>query len=115
MKQQEQSHSNFWLGFFLGAGATGAGLYLFGTEKGRRQLRGALDLTENLEGTVDDVYRAVVETYDTTNQRAPRIINADGVYDDASTIGTIRKILGMFASFASKYSARKVATGQKSI
>lgn len=110
MKPQEASHSNFWLGFFLGVGATGAGLYLFGTQKGRRQLRSALDLTENLEGTVDDVYHAVVETYDTAQKRAPRVINAEEVSsDDTSTLGTMRKVLGVLRLFSSKYNDRKSA------
>lgn len=107
MKHQEPSHSNFWLGFFLGAGATGAGLYLFGTKNGRRQLKTALDLTENIEGTVDDVYHAVVETYDTTQKRAPCVINSDEVEGDTSTIGTMRKVFGVLRLFASKYSDRK--------
>lgn len=107
MKHQETSHSNFWLGFILGAGATGAGLYLFGTQKGRRQLKGALALTENLEGTVDDVYHAVVDTYDTTQKQAPRVINSDEVADDTSTIGTMRKVFGILGLFASKYNDRK--------
>lgn len=104
---QEPQHGNFWLGFFLGVGATGAGLYFFGTTNGRRQLRGALDLTENLEGTVDDVYHAVVDTYDTTQKQAPRVINSDEIAEDTSTIGTMRKVFGVLRLFASKYNDRK--------
>ncbi|MBI1862746.1 hypothetical protein HYS00_01360 [Candidatus Microgenomates bacterium] len=103
----EPSHSNFWLGFVLGAGATGAGLYLFGTQKGRRQLRTALDLTDNIEGTVDDVYHAVVETYDTTRKQAPRVINSEEVSPDDSTIGTMRKVFGVLRLLADKYADRK--------
>lgn len=108
MKAHESSHSNFWLGFFLGVGATGAGLYLFATQKGRRQLRSALELTENLESTVDDVYHAVVETYDSTKNRTPHVINADGVLpEDTSTIGTMRNVFGVLKLFLTKYNDRK--------
>lgn len=100
-------HSNFWLGFLLGAGATGAGLYLFGTKSGRRKVRGALDVTENLEETVDDVYHAVVDTYSTTQHDVPRVIPADNV-NDGSTISTVRKVFGVLKLFADKYSDRKL-------
>lgn len=104
----DSSHSNFWLGFFLGAGATVGGLYFFGTQKGRRQLRGTLDMTENLEDTVTDVYHAVVDTYDTTQRQAPRVINSDEVTgDETSTIGTLHKVFGILRLFSSKYEDRK--------
>jgi len=102
MKTHEPQHSNFWLGFILGAGATSAGLYLFGTEKGRKQMRGALDLTENLEGTVD--------TYQENERHAPRVINSDEVLGaDDSTVGTMMKVFGVLKIFATKYSDRKRA------
>lgn len=47
--------SNFWFGFSLGIVATGAFVYLFATENGRKNLKKILDLTENLEGTINDL------------------------------------------------------------
>jgi len=51
--QNDHKSSNFWFGFSLGVAGCGAFLYLFGTEKGRKTLQKLLDLTENLEETIN--------------------------------------------------------------
>jgi hypothetical protein len=47
--ENQNKLSTFWLGFILGAIATGAGAYFFGTKKGREMLKKILELSENLE------------------------------------------------------------------
>src|SRR4030042_571134 len=47
--------SNFWFGFSLGVVATGFFIYLFATENGRKNLKKIIDLTENLETTVNNL------------------------------------------------------------
>lgn len=41
--------NNFFFGFALGAGVTAAAAFLLGTKKGRKILKNALELSENLE------------------------------------------------------------------
>ncbi|MDO8609420.1 MAG: hypothetical protein Q7R95_02645 [bacterium] len=49
--QNQNKHfiNNFWFGFLLGAGATGAAAFFFGTKNGRKTLQKLLDLSENIE------------------------------------------------------------------
>lgn len=65
MSNQSQPHnySHFWSGFSLGAVLGVAGVYFFGTKKGRKNLQKALELTENLEETVEKVMGGVGEDY----------------------------------------------------
>ena len=51
--QNNPKTSNFWFGFSLGIVSISALIYLFGTEKGRKTLKKLLDLTENLEDTIN--------------------------------------------------------------
>jgi len=51
--QNNSKTSNFWFGFSLGIISMSALIYLFGTEKGRKNLKKILDLTENLEETIN--------------------------------------------------------------
>ncbi len=60
---QPNNHSNFWSGFTLGAVLGVAGVYLFGTKKGRHNLQKALELTENLEETIEKAIGGVGEEY----------------------------------------------------
>ncbi len=55
MDDQSHKKSNFWFGFALGMTASTAALYFFGTKKGRENLRTFLELTEDLEGSIEDV------------------------------------------------------------
>ena len=41
--------NNFFFGFALGVGAAGAAAFFLGTKKGRKMLKSALELSENLE------------------------------------------------------------------
>ncbi len=63
--QNPQTHnrSHFWPGFTLGVMLGVAGVYLFGTKKGRRGLHKALELTENLEETIEKTIGGVGEDY----------------------------------------------------
>lgn len=60
---QTDNHSHFWSGFTLGAILGVAGVYLFGTKKGRHNLHKALELTENLEETIEKTIGGVGEEY----------------------------------------------------
>lgn len=55
MDDHSRKTSNFWFGFVLGTSASAAALYFFGTKKGRENMRRFLELTEDLEGTIEDV------------------------------------------------------------
>lgn len=59
MQNQSNKTNNFWFGFALGMTASTAALYFFGTKKGRENLRRFLDLTEDLEGSIDDVVNSL--------------------------------------------------------
>lgn len=60
---QHHNRSHFWSGFSLGAVLGVSGVYFFGTKKGRKNLHRALELTENLEETVEKVMGGVGEEY----------------------------------------------------
>lgn len=60
---QTNSHSHFWSGFTLGAVLGVAGVYFFGTKTGRKNLQKAIDLTENLEDTIEKTIGGVGEDY----------------------------------------------------
>ncbi len=60
---EHHNHSNFWSGFTLGAVLGVAGVYLFGTKPGRKNLKKALELTENLEETIEKTIGGVGEEY----------------------------------------------------
>ena len=62
MNSHQNQHSNFWFGFLVGAGTSAGALYLFGTKQGRQKLQDTLKLTENMEGTVNDVLDALTAT-----------------------------------------------------
>lgn len=107
-KPQYTSPNNFWLGFILGAGATTAGLYFFGTQTGRQKLRNALDATENLEHTLEDVYTAAVETYTESHTQQPQVINSQEVSSqNTSTIGSLQRIYALVKLFSTKYNDRR--------
>ncbi len=55
MDDHSNRTSNFWFGFALGMTASTAALYFFGTKRGREIMRRFLDLTEDLEGSIEDV------------------------------------------------------------
>ena len=63
MNSQQHNHSNFWFNFSLGAVVGAAGVYFFGTKKGRKQLERALELTDNLEGTIEQAMGGVGKEY----------------------------------------------------
>jgi predicted transcriptional regulator len=52
---EEQRASNFWFGFSLGVSASAAAIYFLGTKRGRENLKKLIELTEDLEGTVEEV------------------------------------------------------------
>jgi len=60
---QTAGHSPFWSGFTLGAVVGVVGVYLFGTKKGRHNLHRALELTENLEETIEKAIGGAGEEY----------------------------------------------------
>lgn len=60
---QDHNHSHFWPGFLAGASVGIAGIYFFGTKKGRKNLQNVLDLTENLEETLEKTFGEVREDY----------------------------------------------------
>lgn len=60
---QTDNRSHFWSGFTLGAVLGVAGVYLFGTKKGRKKLQKVLELTENLEETIEKAIGGVGEEY----------------------------------------------------
>lgn len=60
---QHANHSHFWPGFMLGAVVGVAGVYFFGTKNGRKNLQKALELTENLEDTIEKTIGGVGEEY----------------------------------------------------
>lgn len=63
MSQQPHNPSNFWFGFSLGAVMGVTGIYLFGTKQGRKNLHKAIELTENLEETIEKAMGGVGEEY----------------------------------------------------
>ena len=63
MTQQHHNQSNFWFGFSLGAILGVTGVYLFGTKQGRQNLHKAMELTENLEETVEKAMGGLGEEY----------------------------------------------------
>lgn len=52
--EERKSSSNFFNGVVFGGLLMGAGLYLFGTEKGRENVRKMLDVFENLDEIVEN-------------------------------------------------------------
>lgn len=60
---QHRNRSHFWPGFTLGAVLGVAGVYFFGTKQGRKNLKKAIELTENLEDTIDKTIGGVGEDY----------------------------------------------------
>lgn len=79
------NHSNFWFGFLLGAGASCTALYFFGTKKGRTQLKHAIDATENIEETVDDVLEALDPTSQTSQSATTSSTNSS-IFSKVTTI-----------------------------
>ncbi len=61
--EKHHNPSNFWFGFSLGAIVGAAGIYFFGTKSGRANMQKALELTEDLEKTVESVLGGVGEDY----------------------------------------------------
>lgn len=61
--EKHHNPSNFWFGFSLGALIGAASIYFFGTKNGRANMKKALDLTEDLEQTVESVLGGVGEEY----------------------------------------------------
>ena len=60
---ERHNRSHFWPGFMLGAVFGVAGVYFFGTKKGRHNLQKALELTENLEETIEKTIGGVGDEY----------------------------------------------------
>lgn len=60
--QNNPKTTNFWFGFSLGILSTSAFIYFFGTEKGRKTLKKIIDLTENLEETINLLSDELAET-----------------------------------------------------
>ena len=64
--------SNFWFGFALGITASGAALYLLGTEKGREALKKIIDFAEktDIEKVLEEVVAKFEAGIEKTKERA---------------------------------------------
>ncbi|MBI3366238.1 YtxH domain-containing protein [Candidatus Roizmanbacteria bacterium] len=56
--ENQNSHklSTFWFGFLLGGALTGSAAFLLGTKQGRKTLKKILEMSENIEETVQDLF-----------------------------------------------------------
>ena len=58
-ESKQQHKSNFWSGFAFGGIAVGLSAYVFGTKKGRTQLKRILELADNMGEDLDGVLEAL--------------------------------------------------------
>lgn len=54
-------HSNFWFSFTLGTLFGAGGLFFIGTKQGRKLLQKIIDMSENLEGSVEEIITSFQE------------------------------------------------------
>lgn len=56
--ESQNSHklSSFWFGLLLGGAVTGSAAFFLGTKQGRKTLKKLLELTEDMEGTLETFF-----------------------------------------------------------
>jgi len=54
--QNEHKLSSFWFGFLLGGAVTGSAAFFLGTKQGRKTLKRLLEMSEDMEGTIQDFF-----------------------------------------------------------
>ncbi|KKQ01604.1 MAG: hypothetical protein US11_C0006G0046 [Candidatus Roizmanbacteria bacterium GW2011_GWA2_36_23] len=67
-KQNNHPVSNFWFGYLLGSITVGAGVFFFGTKKGRKTLSKLLELSENLEENIMTLLEELEENIEEKGQ-----------------------------------------------
>jgi len=63
----EHHKTNFWTGFAFGSVAVGVATYVFGTKKGRKQLKDFLELAENMGEDLDGVIETLKKEFKDTD------------------------------------------------
>ncbi len=56
LDQNNHKLSSFWFGFLLGGLLTGSAAFLLGTKQGRKTLKKVLEMSENIEETLKDLF-----------------------------------------------------------
>lgn len=64
----KKQHNNVWFGFTLGSIIGATGLFLIGTTQGRKLLKKAMEVAENLETSAQDMI-ADIEDYKEKNEQ----------------------------------------------
>lgn len=64
----KKQHNNVWFGFTLGSVIGATGLFLIGTTQGRKLLKKAMEMAENLETSAQDMI-ADIEDYKEKNEQ----------------------------------------------
>ncbi len=56
--ENQNSHklSSFWFGFLLGGALAGSAAFLLGTKQGRKTLKRVLEMSEDIEGTLQSFF-----------------------------------------------------------
>lgn len=54
--QNDHKLSSFWFGLLLGGAVTGSAAFFLGTKQGRKTLKKILELSENMEGTLETFF-----------------------------------------------------------
>ena len=54
--QNQHKLSSFWFGFLLGGAITGSTAFFLGTKQGRKTLKKLLEMTEDMEGTLQTFF-----------------------------------------------------------
>lgn len=56
LDQNNHKLSSFWFGLLLGGALTGSAAFFLGTKQGRKTLKKILELSENMEGTLETFF-----------------------------------------------------------
>ena len=71
---QKKQHNNVWFGFTLGSIIGATGLFLIGTTQGRKLLKKAMEMAENLEMSAQDMIVDLEKAGEKTEQKIKDIV-----------------------------------------
>jgi len=122
---QPHSHSRFWTGFTVGAVLGVTSIYFFGTKQGRKNLKRAMELTENLEETIEKTIGGVGEDYldglsgsDSSLRQAKGNTGIDREAEQGSIVGEKESLFSLIlkavASYLHKSQIKTASTEPKS-
>jgi len=92
--QKQNSVGNFWFGFLLGIFLGVAGLFLFGTKKGRHLLKKTLESTEELENYLAEIMAEIEEKTEENRQKLENKLSTAESNNNVNTVlQKIRSVL----------------------